>query len=93
MILAKHRTHQWPGIVGRREAGGGILNAMRDHSKLRTFELADQLAVLVYEHSRDFPRSEQFGLASQMRRAGVVRVWYHPGIASLSRLAVATRID
>jgi len=44
---------------------------MRDHSKLRAFELADQLAVLVYEHSRDFPRPEQFGLTSQMRRVAV----------------------
>jgi four helix bundle protein len=53
------------------KTGGGILNAMRDHSKLRAFELADQLAVLVYEHSRDFPRPEQFGLTSQMRRVAV----------------------
>ncbi len=44
---------------------------MRDRHKLRAFELADQLALLVYEHTRDFPRSEQFGLTSQMRRAAV----------------------
>ena len=44
---------------------------MRDHKNLRAFQLADELAFLVYEHTRDFPRSEQFGLTSQTRRAGV----------------------
>ena len=44
---------------------------MRDHRNLRAFQLADELAFLVYEHTRACPRSEQFGLTSQMRRAGV----------------------
>jgi len=38
----------------RPEAGGVMLSLMRDHHKLRAFEIADQLAVAVYEHSRDF---------------------------------------
>jgi len=44
---------------------------MRDHTKLRAFELADQLAVAVYKATRDFPREEAFGLTSQLRRAAV----------------------
>jgi four helix bundle protein len=44
---------------------------MRDHKKLRAFELADQLALAIYQHTSRFPREEQFGLTSQMRRAAV----------------------
>lgn len=44
---------------------------MRDHTKLRAFQAADELAVLVYQSTRSFPRDEQFGLTSQMRRAAV----------------------
>jgi four helix bundle protein len=44
---------------------------MRDHTKLRAFELADQLAIAVYQQTSTFPREEVFGLVSQMRRAAV----------------------
>ncbi len=44
---------------------------MRDPHKLKAFELADNLAVLVYQETRNFPKEELFGLVSQMRRAAV----------------------
>ena len=44
---------------------------MRDHTKLRAFELADQLAVNTYRLTATFPRHELYGLISQMRRAAV----------------------
>jgi four helix bundle protein len=44
---------------------------MRDHTKLRAFELADEVAVMVYRITTGFPREEIFGLTSQMRRAAV----------------------
>ena len=44
---------------------------MRDPTKLRAFELADQLALAIYKETRSFPREEMFGLTSQLRRAAV----------------------
>jgi four helix bundle protein len=44
---------------------------MRDHTKLRAFELADELALLIYRVTADFPREELYGLMSQMRRAAI----------------------
>jgi four helix bundle protein len=44
---------------------------MRDHTKLRAFELADEVAILVYQVTAEFPKEEMYGLTAQMRRAAV----------------------
>jgi len=44
---------------------------VRDHTKLRAFELADHVAVLAYRVTRRFPKEEIYGLTAQVRRAAV----------------------
>jgi four helix bundle protein len=41
------------------------------YKKLIVWQRAIDLVVLVYELTKKFPKSEQFGLVSQMRRAAV----------------------
>ena len=42
---------------------------MRDHRKLRAFELADDVAILAYQVTSSFPREEIYGLTAQIRKA------------------------
>ncbi|HTU26076.1 MAG TPA: four helix bundle protein [Pirellulales bacterium] len=44
---------------------------MRDHRKLRAFELADELVLAIYSATRSFPNDELFGLSAQLRRSAV----------------------
>jgi four helix bundle protein len=44
---------------------------MRDHRQLVAFVKARALALGVYKATSTFPREEQFGLASQIRRSAV----------------------
>lgn len=43
----------------------------RDHMKLTVFRKSDELVVLVYRLTRDFPADERYGLRSQLRRASL----------------------
>jgi four helix bundle protein len=44
---------------------------MRDHTKLRAFILADELALVIYRTTKTFPKDEIYGITSQMRRCAV----------------------
>ena len=44
---------------------------MRNHENLLAFKLADELVTMIYEETVQFPREEQYGLTSQLRRAVV----------------------
>jgi four helix bundle protein len=41
----------------------------RDFTKIRAWQLADDLTVAVYQCTKSFPREELYGLTSQLRRA------------------------
>jgi four helix bundle protein len=44
---------------------------MKSFKELEVFKAAKALAVLIYKTSQLWPKEEQFGLTSQIRRAGV----------------------
>lgn len=45
--------------------------AVHSYKELVVWQRAVQVAVATYEYTEQFPRSEQFGLTSQMRRAAI----------------------
>jgi four helix bundle protein len=44
---------------------------MRDHTKLKAFQLADDIAVKTYQATQKFPKEEVYGITAQKRRAAV----------------------
>jgi four helix bundle protein len=47
------------------------MGSPNDYRSLRVWQKAIDLGVMCYDLSREFPREEQFGLTSQLRRAAV----------------------
>jgi four helix bundle protein len=43
----------------------------RDYTKIKAWQLADQLAIMVYRATNSFPKSEIWSLTSQMRRSAI----------------------
>lgn len=43
----------------------------RDYTKIKAYQFADDLVVLVYRFTKEFPTDEMYGLTSQLRRAAV----------------------
>ena len=44
---------------------------MRDHKKLKAFQLADNLALTIYRQTTRFPKEERYGLTAQLRKSAV----------------------
>lgn len=44
---------------------------MNSFEKLKVYQEAHKLVLSVYKHTGDFPKSEQFGLTSQLRRSAI----------------------
>ena len=43
----------------------------RDFKKIKAWQYADDLSVLIYNKSKSFPKEEIYGIISQLRRAAV----------------------
>ena len=44
---------------------------IRDYKKIKAWQVADKLAVKIYEITRGYPKDEVYGLTFQIRRAAV----------------------
>lgn len=42
---------------------------MRDYTKIKAWQLSDDLTVAIYETTKSFPKEEMYALTSQIRRA------------------------
>jgi len=44
---------------------------VKGYKKLRAWEKAHKFVILMYKYTKDFPRNEEYGLTSQLRRASL----------------------
>jgi len=44
---------------------------MRDFKKIKVYQKAEALILIIYKLTKDFPKEEVYGLTSQLRRAVV----------------------
>ena len=59
---------KWPPITNHQLP---VTSEMKNHKDLEVWKEAVELAVACYDITKAFPQVEQFGLASQMRRAAI----------------------
>jgi four helix bundle protein len=59
--------------LGTRDSGlgVGVMTELRSHKDLRVWQKAIELVTSVYHLTRHLPKTEQFGLISQLQRAAV----------------------
>lgn len=48
-----------------------VLEHMQDYRKLQVWDLAHKFVIEIYKITKTFPKSEMFGLVSQLQRASV----------------------
>ena len=73
MLVRTQPIQAQDAAMARDDAFGSLLREIRDLDlePERLTELADEVALLIYRVTREFPKEEMYGLTSQMRRAAV----------------------
>jgi hypothetical protein len=67
-ILARSVIGSWLAVVG---PGAGDSVSARNYRDLEVWQRAMDLVVSCYDVTRQFPKSEIYGLSSQLQRAAV----------------------